>query len=255
MELLQLYNMIFCLLKRDKLKILQKVWHLTINPIRVSVSGKAFIGKSLPQTPPFNTKFFEVCFQTVWWWPSKIKDASGIHKYCENLSSSSERTGVMVYMLQTTWQIALRMMIAFQMHQDGQQVGKFWKIGHIFLTSHTYLHRSTYVLSPLKDPALQTPYIYISFKIQTGKLQLTFQKSSSLQTFTIPSSSIFEGFHQSRHTHRHPYGHTHGQFRIRLRSESTFLATIQLASQDHQAFTWGEKWRLFPPGSRKIGGR
>ena len=71
----------FCL---EKLKVPQKVRHLTINPIRVSVSGKAFIGKSLPQTSPEH-EFFEtvatqnVCLQTVPWWPSEMMDASGMY--------------------------------------------------------------------------------------------------------------------------------------------------------------------------------
>lgn len=106
MELLQL---ICCFSSTpDKLKILQKVWHLTINPIRVSVSGKAFIGKSLPQTSPFNrnssrllqpkmSAYCKQCDGDLQRWRMLVEYIW----YCENLSSSSERTGVLVDMLQT----------------------------------------------------------------------------------------------------------------------------------------------------------
>ena len=98
-------------------------------------------------------EFFEtvaaqnVCLlQTVWWWPSEMKDASGIYKYRENLSFSSWKDWCNGRYAADTWQISFKMMIAFQMRQDGQHVGKeatsSWQVTHTSIAVHMSCHHS-----------------------------------------------------------------------------------------------------------------
>ena len=136
-------------------------------------------------------EFFEtvaaqnVCLlQTVWWWPSEMKDASGIYMILWEPVIQFWKDWCIGRHAADTWQISL-MMIAFQMHQDGQHVGKettsSWQVTH-------NLHRSTYVLSPIKDPntTSRPTSIIISFKIQKLEgCKLPSLKIIITSTFTI----------------------------------------------------------------------
>lgn len=111
-------------------------------------------------------EFFEtvaaqnVCLlQTVWWWPSEMKDASGIYMILWEPVIQFWKDWCIGRHAADTWQISL-MMIAFQMHQDGQHVGKettsSWQVTHTSIAVHMSCHHST-------THHYKPPYIYHHF--------------------------------------------------------------------------------------------